>query len=77
MGVSSSGSFSHEESSSFSSSSGFGASGSGSAAAGSGESLVQMKPQRVKLQLRQSKFLSSWLQAIIYLFVSPVRCLIK
>lgn len=55
MGMSASGSFSHEESGSFSGSSGYGAAGSGAAAGAAGESLVQMKPQRVKLQLRQSK----------------------
>lgn len=55
MGISASGSMSHEKS--MSSKGSFSASGGGSfgASGGAGESLVQMKPQRVKLQMRMSK----------------------
>lgn len=48
----------------------FSASGAGSAAAGAaaGESLVQMKPQRVSLNLRMSKyyFISFYIHTITY-----------
>lgn len=52
MGVSSS---TYEESMSAKGGS-FGAAGGGMAAGAAGDSLVQIKPQRVKLQLRQSEY---------------------